>query len=268
MRGSPGIAPAPKGDFDSAPVRAQAAQAARPISESEENLIGRAVAARILGAYPLEQNEAATLYVNTVGQILALNSPRPQTLGGYHFAILDTPEANAFACPGGIVLLTRGLVKLCANEDELAAVLAHEVAHLVHRDGVKSIQRSRWAEVLASAGATRVKQRGQAAADLVSHFDGSIGDIFQALVVNGYGRKAEERADLEALQIMLKAGYNPGALVAVLTKMAAAEKRERGMARTHPPAGLRLTIAQGQVPSSSTTEMEKTRTQRFQEYKF
>jgi beta-barrel assembly-enhancing protease len=253
-------------DAEDAAVRQQARQAAHPIVPFEEYRIGRAVAAKILGTYPLYNNEEITRYVNTVGQVLALHSSRPRTVGGYHFAILDTPKPNAFACPGGIILLTRGLVELCESEDELAAVIAHEVAHLAHRDGVKSIRRSRWAEAKGKAVAEKLEEKQPKLAELVSHFGGSVEDVFQTMVVNGYSRQCEKRADLTAIEILRKAGYNPAALISVLTRMEAAEQKGRGMPRTHPPARLRLQIVKTRVSPTPQGEQEKIRTQRFQRY--
>src|SRR4030042_1147989 len=139
---------------------ARAQKATRNVSEPEEYLVGRAVAARILTTYPLVQDPKLQLYVNEVGQTVARKSSRPKTYRGYHFAVLESLEPNAFACPGGTILITRGMLKLCANEDELAAALAHEAAHVAHRDGINSIAKSRWAEVVAARRLAAAKERG------------------------------------------------------------------------------------------------------------
>ncbi len=240
----------------------KAVQASRPISDSEEYYVGRAVGARILAKYPLYQNPEVTQYINKVGLTVARKSSRPQPYRGYHFAVLDTPEPNAFACPGGIILITRGLMKNCANEDELAAVLAHEVAHIAHKDGINSISQARWTEVLTTLGTETAKQYG-GAGQLVTLFEGSIDDVFKTIVVNGYSRSAEENADREAVSILRKAGYNPGALAAVLTKMSGKEGAG-GIYRTHPPTGERLAKVQALAPAAPPGGKEPVRTARYQ----
>ena len=247
----------------------KAVVAARGISDSEEYFVGRAVAARILSKYPLYNNQAATLYVNEVGQAVAKKSSRPTTYKGYHFAVLDSSEPNAFACPGGIILVTRGLIKECANEDELAAVLAHEVAHIAHKDGINSIKKARWSQVLTTAGAEATRQyAGGVAGNLVTLFEGSIDDVFKTIVVNGYSRKAEENADRDAVSILTKAGYNPAALANLLNKMTSKGAGGRGIYRTHPPTSDRLAKVKAVVRETPASPSEEARTKRFQEEKF
>jgi predicted Zn-dependent protease len=150
----------------------QTAKAARPMTEQEEYYVGRAVAATILGRYRLYSNERLTAYVNSIGQALALASDRSYIFGGYHFAILDTEEANALACPGGMIFITRGMLKKAQNEDQLAAILAHEVAHVNHKDGLASIQKSRWVEALSILGSETARKLGGAEmTKLVSLFE-------------------------------------------------------------------------------------------------
>ena len=246
----------------------KAVVAARGINDSEEYYVGRAVAARILGKYPLYQNQAVTLYVTEVGQAVAKKSSRPTTYRGYHFAVLDTSEPNAFACPGGIILVTRGLIKECANEDELAAVLAHEVAHIVHKDGINSISKARWTQVLTTAGTEATRQyAGGVAGNLVTLFEGSIDDVFKTIVVNGYSRGAEESADREAVSILTRAGYNPAALAGLLTKMTS-KGGGGGIYRTHPPTSDRLAKVKEVVRQSPASSSEQARAKRFQQVKF
>ena len=176
-------------------------------------------------------------------------------------------EPNAFACPGGIILITRGLLKLCADEDELAAALAHEVAHVAHRDGINSIVKSRWAEVAAERRIAAAKERGGRPARLATLFEGSINDVFQSIATNGYSRTAEWAADQEALRTLSRAGYNPEALASLLTKMLAQEKRQVGIYRTHPPTALRLAKVKVQIKDLKPDPKQKMRAQRFQEQK-
>jgi predicted Zn-dependent protease len=246
---------------------ARTQKATRNVSEPEEYLVGRAVAARILTTYPLVQDPKLQLYVNEVGQTVARKSSRPKTYKGYHFAVLENLEPNAFACPGGIILITRGMLKLCANEDELAAALAHEVAHVANRDGINSIAKSRWAEVVADRRIAAAKERGGRAAEMATLYEGSINDVFKSIATNGYGRTAEWAADQEALRTLNRAGYNPGALASLLTKMLAQEKRQVGIYRTHPPTALRLTKVNMQVKDLKTEKIPKVRDQRFKEQK-
>lgn len=243
---------------------AKAVDASRPITPSEEYYIGRAVCARILAKYPLSQDQALTLYVNEVGRTVARKSNRPDPYRGYHFGVLETSEPNAFACPGGIILVTKGLVRKCADEDELAAVLAHEVAHIVNQDGINSISRARWSEVLTTAGAEAARQYGGVAGNLVTLFESSIDDVFKTIVVNGYSRGAEEAADRDAVSILTRAGYNPAALASLLGRMGSGGG---GIMRTHPPTADRLAKVKSQSAAAQPGKMEEVRTKRFKEQK-
>jgi predicted Zn-dependent protease len=246
---------------------AQAVSAAsRPISDSEEYYVGRAVAARILATYPILRNSKLTEYVNMVGQTVALNSEKPNTFGGYHFAILDSAEVNAFACPGGTILITRGMLGAARTEDELAAVLAHEVAHINRRDGIAAISKSRWTEALTIIGTETVKTYGSSdVARLTGIFEGSIDDVFKTLVVNGYGRSQEEDADRTALGYLAGAGYDPKALESFLNRLVAAGRGSSGgILKTHPATSDRLEIVRSNLPNRMVDPLkEKARTGRF-----
>ena len=244
----------------------KATEASRPITDSEEYYVGRAVAARILSKYKLDQNPKLTQYVNEVGETVARKSSRPNPFRGYHFAVLDTQEINAFACPGGIIFITRGLIQTCKNEDQLAAVLAHEVGHVANKDGINSISQARWTQVFTAMGKEAAKMYGgSTVGGLVTLFEGSIDDVFKTIVVNGYSRQAEETADAAALKELTKAGYNPNAMVILLTTMEAKGKGSTsGIFKTHPPTSERLAKVKasvGQTPAEA--QGEKIRTERF-----
>jgi len=101
------------------------------ITPEQEYYIGRAVGANILAMYKIDNSRPAmTAYVNKIANALVINSERPEIFNGYHANILDSDEINAFATSGGHIFITRGLIDSAASEDELAAVIAHEVAHI------------------------------------------------------------------------------------------------------------------------------------------
>jgi predicted Zn-dependent protease len=244
----------------------KAAVASRPISDSEEYYVGRAVAARILTRYKLDRNPKLTQYVNEVGDTVARKSTRPNPYRGYHFAVLDTPEINAFACPGGIIFITKGLIRTCQNEDQLAAVLAHEVGHVAHKDGINSISKARWTQVWTAMGAEAARQYGGAAGSLVSLFEGSIDDVFKTIVVNGYSRQAEYAADAAGVQELRRAGYDPHAMVAILAIMEAKGKgKTSGIFKTHPATAERLARVKAEVGPPVLVAGKKLRTERFKE---
>lgn len=242
-------------------------KASRPISDDEEYYVGRAVAARITSTYPLYHNVRLTEYLNMIGQIVALHTEKPTTFGGYHFALLDSPEINAFACPGGMILITRGMLSSVTNEEELAAVLAHEIAHIIHRDGISAIKSSRWSEALLVVGSNAVKEFGRRdTAKLVSLFEGSIDDVVKTLVVNGYGRQQEKDADTAALGYLAAAGYDPKGLAGYLTRLEKAGQGSKGgILKTHPGTDERLENVRQINPPSVDTSAEPRRTKRFTE---
>jgi predicted Zn-dependent protease len=242
------------------------AKAARPMSESEEYYVGRAVAARILSTYGLLEDRELTEYVNLVGRTVALHSEKPQTYGGYHFAVLDTDEINAFACPGGTVFITKGMLKETRDEEQLAAVLAHEVAHINHRHGVSAIKSSRWSEAVAIIGKKAVQEYGSREfARLVGVFEGSIDDVFKTLVVKGYSRKQELEADRGSLRYMSRAGYSPSGLLGFLERFKERQRTSQGgMLSTHPGTRERISSVKSAMPASTTTsEFVDKRAMRF-----
>lgn len=241
-------------------------QAARPMSDQEEYYVGRSVAARLLTSYRQLKDPALTSYLNLVGQTVALQSELPVTFGGYHFAILDTPELNAFAAPGGMILVTRGLLDTLGSEDELAAVLAHEISHVVCRHGIAAIQTSRWTEALTIIGSDAARTLGGSdVARLSRIFEGSIDDVFKTLVVNGYGRSQEEEADSMALGLLTSAGYDPAALEGYLQRLVDAGKSSSGgILSTHPGTDDRLRMVKEKLPQVAVdSNFRKVRANRF-----
>jgi predicted Zn-dependent protease len=242
-------------------------KATRQLTDDEEYYIGRAVAARLTSTYQLYRNSRLTDYLNQIGQTIALHTEKPTTFGGYHFAILDSPEINAFACPGGIILITRGMLASVKSEDELAAVLAHEIGHIIHRDGIAAIQSSRWSEALLVIGSNAAKEFGpKDTAKLVSLFEGSIDDVVKTLVVNGYGRDQEKAADASALGYLAAAGYDPQGLTGYLKRLEQAGHGSKGgILATHPGTEERLeNVAQAESITVDTSAVPR-RTKRFAE---
>lgn len=202
-----------------------AAKQSSELTDQEEYFIGRAVSAKIISTYPLLEDEDKTEYINLVGNIIATNSDRTELIGGYHFAILDTPVINAFASPNGVIFITKGLLDSLDNEDELAAVLAHEVAHINHKDGISAIEVNR-----KSGGglltAIMLEPFRFAASLLPGHLAGfasqyldSVNSVTDTVANKGYSVEQEYNADQSALVYLERSGYEPEALLEYLEKI-------------------------------------------------
>lgn len=202
----------------------------------QEYYIGRTVGAVVVNQYKPLANDNANRYLNLLGQTLAQFSDKPETFGGYHFLVLETGEVNAFAAPGGLIFVSRGMLKCCKSEDAAAAVLAHEIGHVQCEHGIKAINKSRYTSavttILVEAGKSLSSQE---LAQLTEAFEGSINDITGTMMNSGYARSAERQADQAAVTILQRAGYDPNALIALLTEMKAHVKPGGpGFGKTHP----------------------------------
>ena len=217
--------------------------AAADMTPEQEYYLGRAVGAQILSRYPAGNDEKANIYLNRLGQGLALYSDMPETFVGYHFLLLDSPEVNAFAAPGGFIFVTKGMIGLLSGEGELAAVLAHEIAHVQNRDAVGAIRNAKLGETMAGVGKdVAVRQAGgRVNPELLRAFSDSVGDIANTLMTNGYSRSREYAADAAAVEILIRGGYDPRSLHAVLESMRRrVPAGSAGFGSTHPTAVQRL----------------------------
>jgi predicted Zn-dependent protease len=235
------------------------------ITPSQEYFIGRSVVASILQTYQPYQNEAATRYLNTMAIMLSRLSTKPETFGGYHVLILDTDEINAFAAPGGFIVVSRGLLRCCLDEDSVAAVIAHEIGHIENNHGLRAIKKSRLTSALTILAAESAKNLGsEELGQLTTAFEGSIDDITQTMVNSGYARKLEYESDQSAIRILKQAGYDPTALGTMLQQM---EKRmaghAAGFASTHPKPTDRLKAIRQQAARTAARTAPTARQQRF-----
>jgi beta-barrel assembly-enhancing protease len=217
-------------------------RASGDLSTVEEYYLGRSVAAYILTQYTPLESPSVQEYVNLVGAAVTSSSPMPETFGGYHFMVLDSDQINALSCPGGLVFICSGLLEQASDEDELAAILAHEVAHVSLRHGVGSVQNGEWVQfgtlVAGEASERWGDDEVQAAVD---DYGSAVEDVISTLVTRGYSRDTEFQADSLAAVILSTAGYDPAALGRVLTTMTALDTRSGpGFWQTHPSPEDRL----------------------------
>ena len=189
------------------------------ISESDEIAQGKKYHQSIIAQYGVYDNPKLQSYVNKIGQELAAKSHRAHLK--YHFTVLDSPDINAFALPGGYVYITRGIMAYLNSEAEIAAVLGHEIGHVTARHSVR-------------------QQSGQFASNLLnvlvtvatgSESLGQLSNQLSTSLVRGYGRDHELEADKLGARYLHKVGYNPESMLKVIGVLKDQEIYEKALAK-------------------------------------
>lgn len=207
------------------------------LSEDAEVALGRKEHQQVLQEYAPYDHPRLQAYVSAVGQRLAAQSHRSQLQ--WHFTVLDSPEVNAFALPGGYVYITRGILAFMESEADLAGVLGHEIGHVTARHGAQRATRQQDASLGVLAAAVL-------GAVLDSRGAGGVGravtDVSQAAAagyIASYGREQELQADSLGAEYLSRVRFNPANMIDVIRvlknqeEFAADQARAQGRA---PPA--------------------------------
>ncbi len=208
-----------------------------------ERTIGESLALEGFRRYGLPvKDKALQEYVNLVGNAVARNSDRPNI--PYNFVVVESPLQNAFSCPGGIIFISSGLLKTIQSEDQLAGVLAHEVAHVGHKHALKSIQRAQFFNGVGKiTSATMEGKKGK-------EFENMIGSLQDTLFDKGLDQNMEFEADASALKTAYRTGYDPNGFIQVLEELKRIQSQSTqggSWFSTHPPLGQRIQNCQGQL---------------------
>lgn len=209
---------------------------ARVWSPEYEKQIGKQALDEVKRQYKLWENPESSQRVQDIVNTLRAVSPRPDV--EYQIFLLDTKEENAFSIPGGYICVTRALLDNVQSTDELAAVLAHEMAHNCTYDALNEAQRAQelTLPVLAAVIATMVTGKGNSAAA------GNVmtaGMVVTQGILSTYSIEVERKADEHGLDYLMKAGkYNPVGMLTFMERLAARERGgpalNAGIYQTHP----------------------------------
>jgi predicted Zn-dependent protease len=192
------------------------------ISTQQERDIGKAESEKVAQYMGLVDHATLETYVQSVGQRVAQQSPRQDV--AYTFHVVDTPEPNAFALPGGYIYVTRGLLVLLNSEDELAGVLGHEIGHVAARHIVQQISRKAPFAILTNIGAGVTGIVSPLLGDII----GGLGSLATGVVFASYSREQERQADRLGQELAAKAGWDPSALAHSLHTLERAESLNTG----------------------------------------
>jgi len=222
------------------------------MSEAQEIALGRSADAEVRKQYSVYQNPELQSYVNGVGQALASRSHRSNL--NYHFTVVDSPEINAFALPGGYVYITRGIMAYLNSEAEMAAVLGHEIGHVTARHGVRQ-------QSAAQATGLGITLASIFVPELNSRAGQDLSNLLGGALLSGYGRDHELESDRLGAQYLARTEYDPQAMIRVVgvlknqetfdAEIAKQEGREprryHGTFATHPDNDTRLQQVVGEA---------------------
>jgi outer membrane protein OmpA-like peptidoglycan-associated protein len=221
------------------------------IDEPQEIEIGRAVTAAIGKNYRLVRDRDLTRYVAFVGNAVAARSDRPDLR--YYFAVLDSPEVNAFAAPGGFIFVTKGALAVMKDEATLAGVLGHEVGHVALRHGVATIKSQNQKQLVLLAGQVGLSQTSMGA------YSGAISaaadTIAEQLVLKGFSRAEESEADKVGFRYAADAGFDATGLRDFLSALLERGSKESAIGKflsTHPGTEDRLKVQEDLLKTRPT----------------
>ena len=188
-------------------------------SASGEASVGREMYDELVAEGAVYDDPDLQAYVTRVGQELVRHSDMPDR--EFTFTVIDSPEINAFATPGGYVYINRGLLAYLDNEAELAGVLGHEIGHVTARH----------------YGRRKAATAGANVAAVTTYILTGSGDLAQAStlygaeLISGYGRDMELEADSLGARYMHATGYDPDAMFEVIGVLKYHEQYQRLKAR-------------------------------------
>jgi predicted Zn-dependent protease len=180
---------------------------AMSLNEAHEPALGQSVAVAVTHRYPPTSDLALNKYVGLVGLTIASVTAQPDA--NWVFGVLESDEVNAFSGPSGYVMITRGALRQMRDESELAGVLAHEIAHVVHKHGLEAVK---------SAGLKKAGVQAATASEDAQQFS-ALADGLSDIAFKGYDRNAEAQADSTAVTYLVRAGYDPGGYARFLERM-------------------------------------------------
>lgn len=227
-----------------------------PLTEDNEVKIGRANAEENDKHIVLVTDAALVERVTRIGNELAAvaNTYPIKPLWGiaqlkhfnYTFKIVNDKDVNAYSLPGGFIYVNKGLIDYTRSDDELAAVLAHEISHAAHHHMVKLMkEQSKIQNTLLPALIATLVAAHANGADVMNALNA--GYLYTIAKVNGYGVEAEKDADHSGILLMTHTRYNPVAMYSFMIRLNAAEQNKEfvdmGILRNHPPADERVDAA-------------------------
>jgi beta-barrel assembly-enhancing protease len=184
--------------------------AACRMSESDEVAIGRQNAQQIDAQIPLLRDPVIAEYVQQLGLSMARTTERPDL--DWHFLVVNSPEVNAFALPGGIIYVNRGLIQRTDRLSELAGALGHEIGHVVQRHSVEQMEKARNANVAVGLTCTLTGMCDNGVAQAAIQVGG-------AALFAKYSREDELEADSVAVDIVMAAGIDPEGIPALFERL-------------------------------------------------
>ena len=192
------------------------------MSEQQELALGQQANKQVLQQYKVYPDQQLQSYVNSVGQALAGKSHRTNL--SYTFTVVDSTEINAFALPGGYIYITRGLLTYLNSEAELAAVLGHEIGHVTARHSVRQQTSAQAASLGAGLLSVLLPQ-------MASNGLGQTVNMLGTALLRGYGREHELEADRLGADYLAKTGYDPEAMLAVISTLKRQQQFDQQLAR-------------------------------------
>lgn len=199
---------------------------------------GKTISARILGQFKEYENTELKRYVSLVGKSLAMNSSRDEI--SFHFSVLDADFINAYSAPGGYIFITKAAIKAMKDESELAAVLAHEIAHITEKHIVNEFK-IKGVDDSATAGLSNILGSSSSSAKVA--FTQSVENAVNKLINKGFKKEEELDADKVALLLLAATGYDTSSMHRYLKRVKRINKKNKSRETqkpTHPPTSQRL----------------------------
>jgi predicted Zn-dependent protease len=202
--------------------------------KEREAALGAGYSAELDRQLKFVTDPVVTEYINRVGQNIAMNSDAKVP---FTIKVVDSPEVNAFALPGGFFYVNKGLILAAENESEVACVMAHEIAHVAARHGTEQASKGQLANY-ASIGLIFVPGG-------VGILAANAANILVPLSFLKFSRGAEFEADMLGAQYAWASGYDPGAFITFFEKLKAQESKNPNakiptVFATHPPNDERI----------------------------
>jgi predicted Zn-dependent protease len=184
-----------------------------PEATPEEIELGKQASSALEAKEKLVNDPELLNKINNIAQKLGSVTERPKIK--YTVKVIERQVPNAFTFPGGFIYLTKGLIDITDSEHEIAAVLAHEIAHNVLRHALKAMEAERkWTPAIIAAIVGSVASSGEIARQLPLF----VGSLIESVML-GYSRKFEQEADVYGLNYLIKAGFNPVGMLTVFEKL-------------------------------------------------